>query len=91
MKNFHSALDSIFPEAVSACTKTYFPEIALLVLAINNVVVMTKSLKILGKKKSKSFLVQFSLFQVHFGLNFQIIKSNLKHNCELVFESLSKY
>ena len=49
MKNVHSALDSIFPEAVSARTKTYFPEIALLVLAINNVVVMTKSLKILGK------------------------------------------
>ena len=49
MKNVHSALDSIFPETVGACIITYFSEIALLVLAINNLVVMTKSLKILGK------------------------------------------
>ena len=49
MKNVHSALDSIFPKTVGACIITYFSEIALLVLAINNLVVMTKSLKIFGK------------------------------------------
>ena len=49
MKKVHSAIDPIFPKTASACIKTYFSKIALLVLAINNVVVMTKSLKILGK------------------------------------------
>ena len=45
MKNVHSAINSIFLETVSACKKTYFSEIALLVLSIKS----TKSLKTLGK------------------------------------------
>ena len=49
MKNVYSTLDSICPKTASAWIKTYFSEITLLVLAIKNVVVVAKYLKILGK------------------------------------------
>ena len=45
MKSVHSSVNSIFLETVTACIKTYFSEIVLLVLSIKS----TKSLKTLGK------------------------------------------